>query len=363
VQTLAERLALLGHESVVVSQESDEAEPLLVDRVRGVKVYRFRRKGLPPRRFTERMHIRHMARLVVRREGLDVFESFADHGLFMTGRLGCPLVVRLHSTEQLCRHMTGEPANRSLDWFERRLLEIADVRVGVSTWLARTIMALAGLPTLPYRVVYNGVDTSRFHVASPPATRRGLMLFSGRLTERKGLPALFAAMPEVMLRYPEVALRCVGNDASQPGYPSRLAERYLSTLPLELRSRVEFTGPIRYEQIHEEYQKAELFVLPSLIEGHPLVVLEAMACGVPAVFSREGVGPEVITNDEDGFLCDVRNPQELADTICHALDRCRADPGIRDRARHKVESKFSLTQAVAANVALYEEVIQGGHRA
>jgi glycosyltransferase involved in cell wall biosynthesis len=310
--------------------------------------------------FSERMQIRRVVKSVVRREKLDVFETFADHGFLMAGRLGCPLVVRLHSSEQLGRSLSNARASRACDYFERRLLRNADARIGVSDWVARIIMSLARLADLPYRVIYNGVDTDRFRPGPPSEARFGLLLFSGRLTERKGLPVLFQAIPQVMLRHPEVVLRCVGGAAEELDYPSELAEQYLSTLPPEFRSRVEFAGPIAHDVIQGEYQKAELLVLPSLIEGHPLVVLEAMACGVPAVFSREGVGPEVITNGKDGFLCDVRNPQELAATICHALERCRADPGIRDEARRKVESKFSLTETVAANVALYEEVIRGG---
>jgi glycosyltransferase involved in cell wall biosynthesis len=331
----------------------------MVDHVRGVRVYRFRRTHFRPRMLSERMQFRRMAKTVVRQEKLDVFESFADHGFLMTGRLGCPLVIRLHSSEQLGRYLANERASRACDFFERRLLRIADVRVGVSDWVASTIMSLAGLSHLLYRVIYNGVDTDWFRPGPASEVRPGLMLFSGRLTERKGLPALFQAIPQVVLNHPEVVLRCVGGAAGESGYPSKIAEHYLSSLRPDLRSHVEFAGPIAHERIHEEYQKAELCVLPSRIEGHPLVVLEAMACGVPAVFSREGVGPEAITNEEDGFLCDVSNPQELASTICHALERCRVDPGIRDRARHKVESKFSLTQAVAANIAMYEEVIRG----
>jgi glycosyltransferase involved in cell wall biosynthesis len=358
VQTLAQRLAAFGHCPIVVSQESLQSAPLVVDSVSGIRVYRFRATRARPGTFWERRQFSRMATCVVRRERVDVLETFVDHGILSGHGTGCPLVARLHSSEQLSRKMAGESASRVTGFFERRLLRHADIRVGVSDWVARNILSVAGLGHLPYRVIYNGVDTDRFRPGPSGAVRPGQLLFSGRLTERKGLPVLFQAVPRVMRQFPEVTLRCVGPSPIDSGYPSRVAERYLSTLPSDLRSRVEFTGPVAYERMHEQYPRAELCVLPSLIEGHPLVVLEAMSCGVPSVFSRHGVGPEVITDGEDGFLCDVRDPRALADTICRALERCRADIGIRERARQKVEVKFSLDQATTANVKLYDEAVR-----
>ena len=63
------------------------------------------------------------------------------------------------------------------------------------------------------------------------------------------------------------------------------------------------------------------------------------------------------------FLCAPGDSRDLARVICLALERIRTDDSIRVRARQRVESQFSLAAAVAANIAMYEEVIQGGHRA
>jgi glycosyltransferase involved in cell wall biosynthesis len=259
--------------------------------------------------------------------------------------------------------INGEPPSSVADFFERRLLRIADVRVGVSEWLARTTMDLAHLSHLPCRVIYNGVDTARFSPAPAEASDRNLILFAGALIARKGLPVLSEAIPEVMRRLPGVRFRCVGADPHQSGYPTRVADRFLSSLPQELRPRVEFAGPVAYDQMPTEYQRAGLCVFPSLLEGHPLTVLEAMACGAPTVFTRCGVGPEIISHGDNGFLCAPGDSRDLVGVICLALERMRTDDSIRVRARQRVESQFSLAAAVAANIAMYEDVVRKGHRA
>jgi glycosyltransferase involved in cell wall biosynthesis len=362
VKTLTERLRHLGHELTVVSQESILDRPARNERVDGVDVFRFRRTAMLPRMLTQRVQLTDAVKRVVRRQNLDVVECYEEAGMVLSSRLGCPLVVRMHTAQMVRRMVNGEPSSSVADFFERRLLRIADALVGVSEWLARTTMALARLPDLPYRVIYNGVDTERFSPAPVGASDQNLILFAGALIARKGLPVLFEAIPEVMRRFPGVRLRCVGADPHQSGYPARTAERYLSSLPPELRSRVEFAGPIAHERMPAEYQRAGLCVFPSLLEGHPLTVLEAMACGTPTVFTRCGVGPEIMSHGDDGFLSGPGDPRDLAGVICLALERIRTDDSIRVRARRKVESQFSLELAVAANVAMYEEVIRGAHR-
>jgi glycosyltransferase involved in cell wall biosynthesis len=312
---------------------------------------------------TQRAQFTGVVRSVVQRQKLDVFECYEEAGMILSPRLGCPLVVRMHTAQMVRRMVNREPPSRIADLFERRLLRIADVRVGVSEWLARTTMDLARLSSLPCRVIYNGVDTARFSPAPAGASDHNLILFAGALIARKGLTALFEAIPEVMRRLPGVRFRCVGADPHQSGYPTRVADRFLSSLPQELRPRVEFAGPVAHDQMPGEYQRAGLCVFPSLLEGHPLTVLEAMACGAPTVFTRCGVGPEIISHGDNGFLCAPGDSRDLARVICLALERIGTDDSIRVRARQRVESQFSLAAAVAANIAMYEEVIRGGHRA
>jgi glycosyltransferase involved in cell wall biosynthesis len=362
VRTLSQQLARRGHVPVVISHESSLPSSRFTELVDGIKVHRLRRSRTRPRAVWQRLQIQRAIESVARRERLDLLESYEDQGIVLRRVPGCPLVVRFHTSDTVRRKMKGLPSSLIGEFLERRLLMVADERVGVSEWLARTTMELLRLPGLSCRVIYNGVDAELFAPASAETRIRGLVLFAGALIERKGLPTLLRAIPDVVRRFPEVRLRCVGADPEQPGFPSDLSRQYLAHVPADIRSHVEFAGPVPHMQMPAEYQRAELCVLPSILEGHPLAVLEAMACGTPVVFSRDSVGPEVITDGEDGFLCDVRNPKALADTICHALEHCRADSGIRARARKKVEEEFSLDRATAANVELYESLVKGPRR-
>jgi glycosyltransferase involved in cell wall biosynthesis len=106
----------------------------------------------------------------------------------------------------------------------------------------------------------------------------------------------------------------------------------------------------------DEFRRAGLCVFPSRAEGLGIVVVEAMACGAPVIYMKDGVGPEVVTHGVDGLLCDTRDPDSIACTILQALSSPDLRRSLGARARQKVEAKFSLDKTTSENVRLYEEL-------
>jgi len=356
VVTLAERLQRLGHHAVVIAPATAGWRGPALDNVRGISVYRFAASEIRPRFLSWRLQCQHMVEQTVRKEKLDLVECCDEGGMLLSKRFARPLVVRMHQNNMVRRRQMGRPPSPIGDFFVRRLLRMADVRVGVSDWVARMTLETAGLNYSDYRVIYNGVDTTLF---SPrPAGRNGCLrlLFVGRLAPGKGFPVLLGALPKVVETVPAVRLRCIGSD------PLRSAERCVSGLPQQARSLVELAGCVAHELMPDEYRGATLFVLPSEREGLPITVLEAMACGVPVIFMRDGVGPEVITHGVDGLLCDTRDPASLANAILEALSSSDLRRSLGARARQKVEARFSLDKATDENVRLYEELVQRSRR-
>jgi glycosyltransferase involved in cell wall biosynthesis len=297
-----------------------------------------------------------MVERAVRKERLDLVECCDEGGILLSKQFARPLVVRMHQNSMVRQRVMGRSPSPINDFFERRLLKIADARVGVSDWVGRITLETAGLKHLGYRVIYNGVDTTLFSPRRESEADADLLLFAGQLNDRKGLSTLFDAIPTVMLRSPRTRLRCVGANLKKPGYPAP-AERYISSLPSALKSRVDFAGSIPHDRMPDEFRRAGLCVFPSRVEGHPIVVLEAMACGAPVIFMNDGVGPEVVAHGVDGLLCDTRDPSSLANTILQALSSADLRRSLGEHARQKVLDKFSLDKTTSENISFYEELV------
>jgi len=133
------------------------------------------------------------------------------------------------------------------------------------------------------------------------------MIFIGRLSYEKGLFDLIESMKILREEYQmkTVKLKIVGDGPLRGDL-----EHKVNTLGLD--DIIEFTGYVSHDKISKHLTDAWLLVLPSLTEGLPKVVLEAMATGRPVIATRVGGIPEVVENGVDGFLVTPENPKALA---------------------------------------------------
>ncbi|MCX6827590.1 MAG: glycosyltransferase family 4 protein [candidate division Zixibacteria bacterium] len=118
-------------------------------------------------------------------------------------------------------------------------------------------------------------------------------------------------------------MNIVGNTGADVNY-----YRHISSLieKLSIKDKVIFHGHINnWEQLAKSYKEADIFVLPSLVEGFAIVLLEAMSFGLPIVASNTGAIPELVKNDENGILV----PSADAKALAIALDRLMESPELR----------------------------------
>ena len=227
------------------------------------------------------------------------------------GRLsGASVVVSEHYTGFERGLITG------YDLFTARVaFRRADLVAPVSENLARQVQAIE--PRARVRVVENVVDTDVFH---PPAARRGEMsdgsarlLTVAALVVKKGHADLLQALAELR-REREVTLDLVGDGALRGELQQRARQL------LGLSEAVRFHGERPKEEVAELMRQADLFVLPSLFENLPCVLIEAMASGLPSVATAVGGVPGLLEG-AGGIVCPPRNPGALAAAISGALDR------------------------------------------
>jgi colanic acid/amylovoran biosynthesis glycosyltransferase len=187
-----------------------------------------------------------------------------------------------------------------------------------------------------------GVDPTRFKPA-PKAREAGpvRLLSVGRLTSAKGQWLLVQACAALQRECIEFELTVVGDGPDR----TRLTESVSSQ---DLQGRVRFTGALNQTEVLAELARADVFVLPSLAEGIPVVLMEAMASGVPCVTSPVNGIPELIEHERNGLLATPGDAEALA----RQLRRVIGDTGLRQRlataGRAEVEQRFNLAHNVAA---------------
>jgi glycosyltransferase involved in cell wall biosynthesis len=231
-------------------------------------------------------------------------------------------------------------------------LELADRIVCQSDFAADVIRNHAA--STPIEVIKGGVHSGFFRPpeAAPPRDR---VLYVGRLLPHKGIDRLLQALP------PELPLTLCG---------PALHEDYLRQLrSLAAGKQVQFVFEAGDETVRELYRRAWAAVLPSVYHdcyghNHPApelmghTLLEAMACGTPAICSRVGGMPEFVRHGETGFVYD-----DLAE-LREYLSRLAGDPNLVEalgqRARQVVALELDYRAVGAKLVALYEHLI---HRA
>jgi glycosyltransferase involved in cell wall biosynthesis len=173
----------------------------------------------------------------------------------------------------------------------------------------------------------------------------------GRLHRQKGQQYLIEAAAQVLRRKPDTEFRFIGEGDLLPQLEKQ-AEM------LNIGSSVKFLG--RRTDIAKQLGEMDVFVLPSLWEGFPLVLLEAMAAGVPIVSTKVNGVEEIISNKEDGILVSPKDSEELAKGILNLLDKKNKKwrNVYVSNARRKVTSQFSIKRMVSETEKVYAQMLR-----
>jgi len=375
IRQLAAALVAAGDAATVVTRRGDAAWPAQ-DAVDGVRIVRVPPPG-PGRtgkylmvpaawRAARREASRHDV-LVVR--GTRVLGL---PGLLAARQAGCPVVMQ----PEINGELDGEAFTWGQPWaegvagrlarFALRLrnpwLRDADALVAMSARIADEARA-CGVAAERVALIRHGVDTVRFRPAADGevAALRGalglpagtLAVYTGRLLRGKGLEDLLGALAAVADELPALHLVLVGSGAGQA--LSVEAELRARAAAPPLAGRVTFAG--RSERVEDWLRAADLFVFPSLYEALGISLVEAQACGLPAVACRTGGIVDVVEHGRSGWLVEPGDARELA----AALRRLATDAGERREmgkqsravavARFDARDSFSRYRALFAGLS------------
>jgi len=232
----------------------------------------------------------------------------------------------------------------------------------LTTIEANQIATLYGVPRERLAVIPPGVSVNRFRpIGTAPESRRrfGLpdrptVLTLGRLDARKGLDLYLRAAAETVRRCGADGLSFVlsaGDGSAQEREEAAKLRRLVEELGL---SGVLTWLPVQAEtDVPALYRAADLFVVTSRYEPFGIVILEAMASGLPVIATVHGGPAEIIEPGIDGMLADPTDPAAFAETICSLLSSTSRRHELAIRARKKVEATYDWSAIAARFVQGY----------
>jgi glycosyltransferase involved in cell wall biosynthesis len=256
--------------------------------------------------------------------------------------------------------LTLNPRHASaLRWARSRGLR----SVAVCEENARHLAPALGVPTQEVQVIRSGPLhlplSGDARAAARAATRAWLGVGDGaplivtvaRLVEGKGYQHYVDALPSILQAQPDARFAWVGDGPWRGHLEALLAERGVA-------SSVDFLGRpelhARQSGVPQLLAAADLFVLPSLYEGSPISIAEALSAGVPVVASRVGGIPEVIDHGVEGRLCAPADPGDLAREVSVALADADALAAMGAAAARRAES-FSRERCLGAMLELLDQ--------
>lgn len=365
VYCLSREQAKLGDEVHIVCKGVGQYE-----NIDGIHVHRVG----PPYNISALLKVKKLSR----QSGLDILHVHATSCYFLAlfKRLvtSHPLVAHVHGTT-----ISSQNASEGLGLQPKvtHIIDLASVRekllwrraqrvIAVSRAKASELVEHYGLDSRKISVVHNGVDTALF---KPSRNRdeirerlgwkdRRVVLYVGRLSPIKGVDYLVRAAHDISRRFRNVLFAFIGG---VPSFQGRATHSYVEDLnrlvqDTSLERFVSFLGSIPHTSLPDFYSAADIFVLPSLCEALPKVLMEAMACEKPCIATRVGGVPEVVREGVDGLLVPPADSNELS----RALQALLSDDGLVRRmgeaARDRVLENFTWQAAARRLRSIYEEL-------
>lgn len=350
ILNLAKGLVALGHNVSVIVYGQAEDEKFIQD---GIVVHTIKNpkfKGLSL--YLTQRKIQKLINKLVAEQNLDLIEAPDWTGITSNIKPNCPVVVKLNGSDTYFCHLDGRPVKPINKKREKRALKNADVIVSVSAYTAQVTKALFGLDK-PISVIPNSIDIGNFE-PSETVPINGKVLYFGTLIRKKGLlelPFIFNALVE---QNPNATLELVGKDSGDILTGS--ASTWALMKPLfsdRALSKVTYSAAVKYSEMRQKIDEAEVCVFPTFAEALPVSWIEAMAMAKAIVASNIGWAVEVLENRTQGFLVHPHAHAEFADRINALLTDPELRQAIGKQARQRVIDSFASDVVAKKNEAFY----------
>jgi glycosyltransferase involved in cell wall biosynthesis len=361
VLEVSERLRKLGSDIIILTLNTKKT--FKFENHEGIKVYRVNCIDL-----TEKIGIQLSVSLeaifeiarVCKEENPDILH--ANNRFFFTtlcaailkGLLKRPLVMTAHLGPMAFGKGWQDFVIRAYErtissWIFRR----SECIIAVSGAVKQHVVNL-GVEPDKVKIIPNGVDLrnyvplqKRLHCHDQRVAKKVVSV--GRLIQNKGIHYLIDAAPEVLQRFPSTEFIIVGDGPMRTELETRAKER-------GVLQAFRFYGFV--PEVSNVLNTCDIFVRPSLTEGMPLAVLEAMACGLPVIATRVAGTPEIVIDHETGILVDSGDASNLAEALIELLGNTELAMRFGVNARKLVEKSHSWQKTARMTLNVYKEILK-----
>ncbi|MBD1872378.1 glycosyltransferase [Nodosilinea sp. FACHB-131] len=274
----------------------------------------------------------------------------------VAAKMKLPLVVTFHGSDATSTDQYARKASLNHRIYLRRrerLKKDATTFIAVSNFIKAKLLE-KGFPDKKIVVHYIGVDIEKF-TPKIAVKRKPTILFVGRLTEKKGLEYLIQAMAKVEMIMPEIELLIVGDG------PLR---KPLENLASQTLTNYRFLGSQPHDKIRDLMNESMLLAAPSVTsstgdsEGLPMVILEALAMGLPIVSSFHAGIPEAVLHGRNGLLAQEKDFGTIADHILLILQNRTLWQKFSMAGRSHVVENFDLRNQAIKLEEIYSKAVE-----
>lgn len=237
----------------------------------------------------------------------------------------------------------------------KRALKYIDMVVPVSHAIGRQIMAERGVPKEKIHTIHYGVDIQKYNIRDGAAKRIELGLRSdeivfgtnARMTHQKGHVYLIEAAQEVVKKFPNIRFVLAGDGPLRSDIEKQIKNANLENNFLLIGFR---------NDIADLLPAYDMYVLPSLFEGLPNQVLEAMACGKGVIASAVDGTVEAVVDGETGILVPSKNSPALAKALLNVLENRQLFRKFGENSRKRIEQNFTIKQEIQKFETLFDDL-------
>ncbi|HPG29611.1 MAG TPA: glycosyltransferase family 4 protein [bacterium] len=238
------------------------------------------------------------------------------------------------------------------DTFGKLTVSRADC-ISVLTRYSIEVLNKYGFKFKNYEIIPAGVDISEFNESLEKSgfinNNKFNLLFAGRLARGKGIDVLLKSMKILDSEKIQIHLNIAGPDFGDFQRLKKMSEE------LGLIDNITFCGKLDRIELVKLFKSSNAFILPSRYEAFGIVLIEAMAAGIPVIGSNISAIPFVIDNEKTGLLFEPDNSQELADKIKLLINRPDIVSTLVDNAAAKVEREYNWEKVISKYSMLYEK--------